>query len=74
MLKHSGAARARIDVFRRENSVIAEVWDDGSGGADVEGGQGLAGVRRRLATFDGTLTVDSPAGGPTSVQLAVPCE
>ncbi|MBS2539189.1 sensor domain-containing protein [Catenulispora sp. NF23] len=74
VLKHSGAARGRIDVFRREDRVIAEVWDDGSGGADIAGGEGLAGVRRRLAAFDGTLTVDSPAGGPTTVTLEVPCE
>ena len=74
VLKHSGAARGRIDVYRREERVIAEVWDDGSGGADVAAGEGLAGVRRRLAAFDGTLAVDSPAGGPTMVTLEVPCE
>ncbi|MEY9929272.1 signal transduction histidine kinase [Catenulispora sp. GP43] len=74
VLKHSGAARARIEVFRREDRVVAEVWDEGSGGAEVDGGQGLAGVRRRLAAFDGSLTVDSPVGGPTTVTLEVPCE
>ena len=74
VLKHSGAPRARIDVFRREDRVVAEVWDEGSGGADVDGGLGLAGVRRRLAAFDGGLAVDSPVGGPTTVRLEVPCE
>ncbi|MEY9858485.1 signal transduction histidine kinase [Catenulispora sp. GAS73] len=80
VLKHSGAARARIDVFRRddqkagEGCVVAEVWDDGTGGADLSRGDGLAGVRRRLAAFDGRLTLDSPAGGPTTVTLEVPCE
>jgi signal transduction histidine kinase len=74
VLKHSGAARARIDVFRRDDRVVAEVWDDGTGGADAEGGEGLAGVRRRLGAFDGTLAVVSPVGGPTSVTLEVPCQ
>ncbi|ACU70836.1 histidine kinase [Catenulispora acidiphila DSM 44928] len=80
VLKHSGAARARIDVFRREdritgaNGVVAEVWDDGDGGADPDRGEGLSGVRRRLAAFDGRLTVVSPAGGPTTVTLEVPGE
>ena len=80
VLKHSGAARARIDVFRRddrvvgEGCVVAEVWDDGTGGADLSRGDGLAGVRRRLAAFDGRLTLDSPVGGPTTVTLEVPCE
>lgn len=74
VLKHSGAARARIDLFRREDRVVAEVWDDGTGGADPEHGEGLAGVRRRLAAFDGRLVVDSPPGGPTTLTLEVPCE
>ena len=86
MFKHSGAARASIDVFRREDRiagahrdvaevcVVAEIWDDGDGGADPDRGQGLSGVRRRLAAFDGRLTVDSPAGGPTTVRLEVPGE
>mgnify|MGYP003333587011 CR=1 FL=1 len=45
---------------------------DGRGGAD-SGGSGLAGVARRLAAFDGMLAVDSPAGGPTTVRMEVPC-
>ncbi|GAA1973570.1 sensor histidine kinase [Catenulispora subtropica] len=71
VLKHSGADNARIAVFADAHRVTAEVWDDGGGGADVERGQGLAGVRRRLAAFDGTVSVASPVGGPTSVVLEV---
>ncbi|NUR59848.1 MAG: sensor histidine kinase [Catenulispora sp.] len=73
VLKHSGAGQARITVSSNAGRVTAEVWDDGHGGADLEKGQGLAGVRRRLASFDGTLSVDSPIGGPTSVVVEVPC-
>jgi signal transduction histidine kinase len=36
-------------------------------------GTGLAGVERRLATFDGILAVSSPPGGPTIVVIEVPC-
>ena len=36
-------------------------------------GTGLAGVERRLATFDGILAVSSPLGGPTIVVIEVPC-
>ena len=50
-----------------------EVGDDGAGGASLSAGTGLAGVARRLAPFDGTLTVSSPAGGPTVVRMEVPC-
>jgi hypothetical protein len=33
----------------------------------------MLGVMRRLAAFDGTLHLSSPAGGPTIVTLEVPC-
>ena len=52
----------------------AEVHDDGIGGADPASGSGLAGMERRLATFDGILAVSSPVGGPTIVVIEVPCE
>ena len=47
--------------------------DDGAGGADPAAGTGLAGVERRLATFDGILAVSSPPGGPTIIVIEVPC-
>jgi len=40
----------------------------------VRAGGGLEGLRRRLAVFDGTVQISSPAGGPTRVKVAVPCE
>lgn len=79
VLKHSRADHARILVLGpaggpgRFGKVSAEVWDDGVGGADADSGGGLSGMRRRLATFDGTVTVHSPVGGPTTVTLEVPC-
>ncbi|AGZ44333.1 sensor histidine kinase [Actinoplanes friuliensis] len=35
---------------------------------------GLAGLARRAAALDGSLTVDSPAGGPTTVTMTLPVE
>jgi signal transduction histidine kinase len=49
------------------------VSDDGRGGASVAGGSGLRGIERRLNAFDGTLSVDSPVGGPTDVRMSLPC-
>jgi signal transduction histidine kinase len=72
-VRHSGADRVRISLERREGVMRAEVTDDGCGGADPVRGTGLAGVERRLATFDGILAVSSPAGGPTIVVIEVPC-
>lgn len=49
------------------------VSDDGGGGASLDGGTGLRGIERRLGAFDGTMSVDSPVGGPTDVRMSLPC-
>jgi len=54
--------------------LTVRVSDDGRGGARIGGGTGLRGIERRLSAFDGTLAVDSPPGGPTTVRMQVPCE
>ncbi|WP_307871712.1 histidine kinase [Micromonospora sp. U21] len=72
--KHSGARRAWVSLVHRDGVLRAEVGDDGRGGATPDAGTGLAGVRRRLAAFDGTMTVTSPPGGPTVVTMELPCE
>jgi signal transduction histidine kinase len=70
--KHSGARNAWIDVRTAENRLVVYVIDDGRGGARVGAGTGLSGLAERVATVDGRLTVDSPAGGPTTVVVDVP--
>ena len=71
--KHANAASARIDIRYADGILRMTVSDDGRGGADVDSGTGMAGVRRRLAAFDGTMEVVSPAGGPTTVTMELPC-
>ena len=73
VVKHAGARRASIDVGHDGRVLRVVVEDDGAGGAAPSAGSGLAGVGRRLAAFDGTMVVDSPAGGPTTITLEVPC-
>jgi signal transduction histidine kinase len=70
--KHSGAGRIDISVERRNGMLEVEVTDDGRGGAD-EQGSGLAGLRRRVEALDGTLAVQSPEGGPTTIRAELPC-
>lgn len=72
-VKHSGADRIWIDVHHAEGALRIAVTDDGKGGAAVAAGSGLAGVERRLGTFDGVMAVGSPAGGPTMVTMEIPC-
>lgn len=71
--KHSGAANAWITLSHADGLLSAVVGDDGRGGADPESGTGMLGVMRRLAAFDGTMSVSSPTGGPTLITLEVPC-
>ncbi|MGA4850610.1 sensor histidine kinase [Streptomyces sp. G5(2025)] len=70
--KHSRASRASVDVWRSEARLMLQVTDDGSGGADVTAGSGLAGLAERLDAVDGILLVDSPQGGPTTVTAELP--
>jgi signal transduction histidine kinase len=72
-VRHSGARTVRIHLGYAAGILRAQVTDDGAGGADPTAGTGLAGVERRLATFDGILAVSSPPGGPTIIAIEVPC-
>jgi signal transduction histidine kinase len=70
--KHSQASSAEVEVGRSGDILRIRVLDNGVGGADPAG-QGLAGLARRVAGVDGRLSVDSPAGGPTSIEVQMPC-
>ncbi|XKK64118.1 sensor domain-containing protein [Streptomyces sp. ARC32] len=71
--RHSGAARAAVTVRARGGRLRLLVEDDGRGGADEDGGSGLTGIRRRVAALDGTLRLTSPPGGPTVLEVDLPC-
>ncbi|TXS45165.1 sensor histidine kinase [Streptomyces sp. uw30] len=72
-VKHAGADRIWIDLHHTEGRLRITVTDNGRGGAVIGAGSGLAGIERRLGTFDGVLAVSSPAGGPTMVTMEIPC-
>ncbi|AQS68552.1 sensor histidine kinase [Streptomyces pactum] len=71
--KHSGAVRASVTVRARGGRLRLVIEDDGRGGADEGGGSGLTGIRRRVAAHDGTLRLTSPPGGPTVLEVDLPC-
>jgi signal transduction histidine kinase len=70
--KHSGASRAAISIGDDEGRMLMTVTDNGSGGAWLAPGGGLAGLRERVQTVDGQLGIDSPPGGPTSITIELP--
>ena len=74
--KHAQATQAEVTVVRDGDLLRIEVADDGRGGAvPAHGdGTGLKGLAQRAAAVDGTLTIDSPPGGPTVISVELPCE
>ncbi|MEV4224045.1 histidine kinase [Nonomuraea sp. NPDC049725] len=71
--KHSGASRAWVRLRHTGGVLRLTVGDDGHGGVRRDLGTGVRGIEDRLSAFDGTLTVDSPPGGPTELIMEVPC-
>ncbi|MCU7728379.1 sensor domain-containing protein [Actinoplanes sp. KI2] len=71
--KHSGATSVAVTVRRRGDRLVLRVDDDGHGGADEGHGSGLTGIRQRVEAHDGRLDLSSPAGGPTTMEVELPC-
>jgi signal transduction histidine kinase len=76
--KHAHAGRAEVTVRRTGDRLRVVVADDGRGfdpgGAAARQGSGLRGLAQRVAAVDGTLRIDSTAGGPTTISVELPCE
>ncbi|WP_347344714.1 histidine kinase [Microbacterium sp.] len=72
--KHSRATECRVTVRRRDDGTLwARVEDNGVGGARVLPGGGLDGITNRILAAGGTTRLDSPTGGPTALEVSVPC-
>jgi signal transduction histidine kinase len=71
--KHSQATECTIALRRDPATMHIVISDNGVGGAHVAKGHGLAGLADRVRALGGTFTVDSPAGGPTTVFADLPC-
>jgi signal transduction histidine kinase len=71
--RHAGATRADVRLSDADGLLVLTVRDDGRGGAAVgPGGTGLAGLDRRARVLDGSFTIDSPPGGPTTATVTLP--
>lgn len=69
--RHAQASEAMIALRVEAGAVVLEVADDGRGGVSANG-NGLAGMRERVAALGGTLRIDSPRGAGTRLTVTVP--
>jgi signal transduction histidine kinase len=70
--KHSQATSVRVDVETRDSTLHLSVRDDGIGGAHRAGGSGLIGLRDRVEALGGALSLRSPRGEGTSIEIELP--
>ncbi|MBY4598903.1 sensor histidine kinase [bacterium BD-1] len=71
VLRHAQASRVEVELSVADGEVRLAISDDGRGGASRPG-NGLAGMRERLAEVGGRLELDSPAGGGTRLLARLP--
>lgn len=76
--KHARATRVHLTLTYLDDTLLLDVADDGVGfvpdGRTRADGYGLAGMRRRLERFSGTLTLESTPGYGTTVNATVPVQ
>ena len=71
-VKHAGASELAVTVTLGGRTVVAEVADDGCGGADPAAGGGLLGLRDRVSALCGAFDVTSPASEGTRLRARIP--
>ena len=69
--RHSQANEAMIAIHCDAGMVSLEVADDGRGGVSVNG-NGLSGMRERVAAMGGSLELESPRGQGTRLKVRIP--
>lgn len=70
--KHTAATRLTVHAGVNVDGLNVVVTDNGHGGADENAGTGLRGLRERAETLGGRFDIVSPAGGPTTLHMALP--
>lgn len=71
VVKHARATTVRIVVEVRDGALVAEIADDGTGGADAAG-SGLRGLADRVEALGGRFAVEDARGAGTAVRAEIP--
>jgi signal transduction histidine kinase len=75
--RHSGARTTAVTLSYMEDLIVLDVQDDGKGfvpvpSSDGRSGFGLAGMRERAESLQGSLQVESVPGEGTTISLTLP--
>jgi signal transduction histidine kinase len=70
--KHAGASAVHVNVTSETETVRLSIRDNGVGGADLEQGSGLIGLRDRVEALGGTIEIASAADSGTSLLVTLP--
>jgi signal transduction histidine kinase len=70
--KHAQASAVAVDVEAHNAVLRVSVRDDGRGGADFARGTGLVGLKDRVEALGGRISVESPPGAGTAMQVELP--
>ena len=72
--KHAHASVIHVHVQAGDDRLRLSVRDDGVGGALPGRGSGLVGLTDRVQALGGTITIHSPAGQGTRLQIDLPVQ
>lgn len=71
IIRHSGARRCRVRLTTRDDEIVVAISDDGGGRIRMDG-NGIQGMRARIESLGGTLTVG--AENSSSLHACIPKE
>jgi signal transduction histidine kinase len=72
-VKHANASVVTVTIRITDSELTMEMTDDGVGGGAESPGHGLSNIADRVGAFDGEMTVVSPAGAGTRLEVRIPC-
>ena len=70
--RHAAATAATVTVTAAGGVLRVCVHDDGRGGADFARGSGLVGLRDRVEALGGHVSLHSPLGNGTILDVDIP--
>jgi signal transduction histidine kinase len=72
--RHAGATTCRVTLRREASGLVIEIDDDGTGFdlSAPSAGMGLSNLRKRVASLDGRVEIESEAGKGTTVRATLP--